>query len=440
MVLKPFMRERKNRAKKKTSLTGLLSTFALMSVATVPFVSSADVCTEEIQSLESDPISEPASFSELTRSLADFYLDALNEPALMDAFQLRLLELAHREGIDPEVLYKEIEEIADEIRNSETSQDRRIAERAREQAQVWASFDPYLDGLGRADRETIVRELLLTGRVKPLTAAEVEFRFLGKHRFWTGRKRWFWDRYRGMRGMKRVTFGRGDDFAIGQVPVTQLLYLIVALSQNEKNPTPSQFSRGKHTVVLHLNGKDYAIQPNHPVETVTYDNAFGHAERVSQLTGARYSLPSEKQWDFANLAESEGPYHFGNDPEKLPHYAWIKSNSQESTQPVGELLPNSFQVFDTLGNVHERTETRAWVLCPFRYNTVRGGSYSDPVQLPFFRSDFLMDFNESESRFNNLGFRIVRKGASPIKPVHTFTFGRPPARSLFQRVQDLFTN
>jgi len=41
------------------------------------------------------------------------------------------------------------------------------------------------------------------------------------------------------------------------------------------------------------------------------------------------------------------------DPSKLPKYAWYGINSENRTHEVGRKKPNSFNLYDMIGNVRE---------------------------------------------------------------------------------------
>lgn len=91
---------------------------------------------------------------------------------------------------------------------------------------------------------------------------------------------------------------------------------------------------------------------NCPVENVSWNDA----KRFVTIMNARddgfvYSLPSEAQWEYAARAGMTG-LRYG----EVENVAWFQGNSGGSTRPVGEKTPNSFGLFDMLGNVWEWVE------------------------------------------------------------------------------------
>lgn len=120
-------------------------------------------------------------------------------------------------------------------------------------------------------------------------------------------------------------------FQIGKYPVTQAQYQAV-MGNN-----PSRFSGN----------------PQNPVESVTWFNAQAFCEKLSQLTGKNYRLPTETEWEYACRAGTETLFSFGDDKEQLGDYAWFDGNSNNMTNPVGEKRPNPWKIYDMHGNVWE---------------------------------------------------------------------------------------
>ena len=160
-------------------------------------------------------------------------------------------------------------------------------------------------------------------------------------------------------------------FAIGKYPVTQAQWTQV-MGHN-----PSQFP-----------GRD----DQSPVDSVNWRDAQAFIQRLNQLTGHAYRLPSEAEWEYACRAGSTAQWYFGDDESQLPDHAWYDSNSGNRTHPVGKKEPNAFGLYDMHGNVYEwcedhwhddyqgaPTDGSAWVTARKRLRVLRGGNAGYPA-------------------------------------------------------------
>ena len=99
--------------------------------------------------------------------------------------------------------------------------------------------------------------------------------------------------------------------------------------------------------------------PRRPVEQVSWEDAVRFTRRLTALRpsgapddGLVFQLPSEAQWEHACRAGAATPT-YAPAGKGLDDVAWTHANAMGSTQPVGQLLPNAWGLFDTLGNVWE---------------------------------------------------------------------------------------
>ncbi|HEX9000395.1 MAG TPA: SUMF1/EgtB/PvdO family nonheme iron enzyme [Blastocatellia bacterium] len=128
-----------------------------------------------------------------------------------------------------------------------------------------------------------------------------------------------------------------------------------------------------------------------PVERVSWNDARDFCERLSQLTGKKFRLPTEAEWEYAARGGKTTEYSFGNDQEQLGLYAWYGENSDSQTHPVAKKLANPFGLFDMHGNVwewcedvwHKNSEKApsdgsAWLSGgDSTFRVLRGGSWND---------------------------------------------------------------
>jgi len=107
--------------------------------------------------------------------------------------------------------------------------------------------------------------------------------------------------------------------------------------------------------------------PNMPVQKVSWETAMEFCRALTErekFAGRmpehwHFVLPTEAQWEYACRAGTTHIYHFGNDEEALPQFAWFSENSKEgdagSSRPksVGMKKPNEWGIHDMHGNVGE---------------------------------------------------------------------------------------
>ncbi len=107
------------------------------------------------------------------------------------------------------------------------------------------------------------------------------------------------------------------------------------------------------------NNPSYFKDPNHPVENVSWYDAHEFCDKLSQLTGRKYSLPTEAQWEYAARGGNRNSninYDFNDG------YAWFIGNGSISyelerfectSHPVAKLKANELGLYDMIGNVEE---------------------------------------------------------------------------------------
>ncbi len=165
-----------------------------------------------------------------------------------------------------------------------------------------------------------------------------------------------------------------------------------------------------------------------PVINVNWEDAQQYVAWLSQVTGKRYRLLSEAEYEYAARAGTTTAYPWGDDIGKNNANCdgcdskW----DNQQTAPVGSFAPNKFGLYDMVGNVFEWAEDcvhknydgaptngSAWLVenggdCSSRI--LRGGSWN--VTPDSLRSAFRNGITTG-SRYFSIGFRLGRTLFTP---------------------------
>jgi len=121
-------------------------------------------------------------------------------------------------------------------------------------------------------------------------------------------------------------------FFLGRTPVTQGQW------ERVMGSNPSRFREG----------------PDHPVENVSWLDATAFLEELNRISGQRYRLPTEAEWEYAARSGGKPEKWAGtSSPLDATHYGWFHTPGRPKTSPVGMKRPNGLGLYDMTGGVWE---------------------------------------------------------------------------------------
>jgi len=162
----------------------------------------------------------------------------------------------------------------------------------------------------------------------------------------------------------------------------------------------SSFCIGKYEItqaqwveVMGGNPSGFTGDNRRPVDNVSWNDAQGFINRLNTLTGNKYRLPTEAEWEYAARggAQSRGYTYSGSN--NAGDVAWFGVNT---TQPVGTKQPNELGIYDMSGNV--------WEWCSDQRGSdraLRGGGWNSNRTVTY------QGGNYPDRRYNYNGFRVV---------------------------------
>ena len=150
-----------------------------------------------------------------------------------------------------------------------------------------------------------------------------------------------------------------------------------------------QVTQTQYEVIMGTNPSNFkGADP--PVEMVNWNEAKEFCAKLTAIEkaagrlpeGYEYTLPTEAQWEYACRAGSITAFNNGlnipkdsqikdNPCPNLDKVGWYGYNSDKTTHPVGQKVPNSWGIFDMHGNV--------WEWCLDWYGAYPTKSVTDPT-------------------------------------------------------------
>lgn len=96
-----------------------------------------------------------------------------------------------------------------------------------------------------------------------------------------------------------------------------------------------------------------------PVTNVSWNDIQAFLRKLNESPAGksfRFRLPTSAEWEYACRAGSATRYSFGDDALDLVEHGWYVDNSEGRPNPVAQLRPNEWGLFDMHGNAWELTQ------------------------------------------------------------------------------------
>jgi formylglycine-generating enzyme required for sulfatase activity len=159
--------------------------------------------------------------------------------------------------------------------------------------------------------------------------------------------------------------------------------------------------------------------PECPIINVTWHDAKEFIEKLNQLSGINYRLPTEAEWEYAAKGGNKAHGYKFSGGDSAMMVAWYDSTISKEEHPVGEKKPNELGLYDMSGNVWQWCsdwfDEKYYSKSPSNnpsgpsagtpFKVVRGGSWWGPVKDCRVAN---RDKFEPDKKDDDVGFRLVR--------------------------------
>jgi len=173
--------------------------------------------------------------------------------------------------------------------------------------------------------------------------------------------------------------------------------------------------------VMNYNPSHHKDCDSCPIENASMDDVKEFIDRLNQLTGENYRLPTDTEFVYAEQGgnQRKGFKYSGSD--SIDEVAWYENNSGNHTHGVGLKKPNELGLYDMTGNINELCTGWDYSHCfsskitelqklKKGYSATRGGSF-DENDAECSNLNSLRQYNNSD-HYIDVGFRLAKDIAS----------------------------
>lgn len=204
--------------------------------------------------------------------------------------------------------------------------------------------------------------------VKPQTEETVTFDGIDSHRRKSGEKESF-----NVNGVEfNMVFVEGGTFEMKEIVSSGFF----GLTENEivQQTTLSDYMIGEVVVTEELwnavmNGKpNVEGEKNMPMVNRSWNNCKNFVDKLSSLTGKKFRLPTEAEWEFAARERAVNNYRFSGS-DAISDVGWCDNDGK--LYPVALKKPNNLGIYDMSGGV--------WEWCEDGIGNFKKGAVTNPI-------------------------------------------------------------
>ena len=180
--------------------------------------------------------------------------------------------------------------------------------------------------------------------------------------------------------INNMVFVEGGTFIMGANSEDEKIKLQNGRSYRYSKPPHevhlSNFYIGKYEVTQEEWQYVIGTNPSHfygakrPVENVNWNDCQVFINKLNQITGKKFRLPTEAEWEYAARGGCNYYNRYSGSNDTPYEVAWYRDISKQTTHNVGEKAPNKLGIYDMSGNVEE------W--CDDVWLKYRKGTWTNP--------------------------------------------------------------
>lgn len=126
-------------------------------------------------------------------------------------------------------------------------------------------------------------------------------------------------------------------YSIGQTEVTQELWVAIM----DDNPS------------YYCEENGWGNDLTRPVEWISWNKCQEFIEKLNEVTGETFRLPTEAEWEFAARGGNKSKGYIYSGSNTIDYVAWYGFCFTYGPEPVATLTPNELGLYDMTGNVCE---------------------------------------------------------------------------------------